>query len=281
MSHLEQTSAIEIMDTRISFSEAGKGESVLMLHGNPGSRKDFSPLTEQLASDSLKCLYPDRPGHMGSEEIIYDKPDHWLETDIYAELIDKKAAGKTWIVGYSLGCFVASKIAIKYPEKVKGLIFLSPYLVPDNKLESPSSIPEMARGAILGTFFGVVLPLLTQNKMTAHLKRVFSPERLPEEYLETWLPRYTRFETLMAMMTDKNSMLEVLNEVHEGLTKIKCPVHAMVGLKDKVCSSKNQIELIKEKLPHAKIVEMENVGHSLPLTNAKECSEIILELIKK
>lgn len=280
MSHLEQTSAINIRETRISFSEAGKGEPLLLLHGNPGSRKDFSALAEILASDTLRCIFPDRPGHMGSEEIIYDTPDCWLETEFYAELIDKKAAGKTWIVGYSLGCFVASKIALRFPEKVKGLIFIAPYLTPDNKNEEPSSIPNLAKGAILGTFLGAVLPLMSQNKMKSHLERVFHPQDLSEEYLETWLPRYTRFETLMAMMSDKNSMLYILDKVHEQLGEIKCPVTAIIGKDDKVCSPQNQIDLLRKSLPQVEIHELENAGHGLPLTHSKDCAEIIQKLLR-
>lgn len=280
MSHLEQTSAVDIRETRISFSESGKGEPLLLLHGNPGSRKDFSSLAELIAGDNIRCIFPDRPGHMGSEEIIYDTPDCWLETEFYAEFIDKKAAGKTWLAGYSLGSFVACKIAQKFPEKVKGLIFIAPYLTPDDKKEEPSSIPNLAKGAILGTFLGAVLPLLSQNKMKSHLEKVFHPQPLTEEYLETWLPRYTRFETLMAMMSDKNSMLYILDKVHEQLADIKCPVTVIIGKEDKVCSPQNQLELIRQKLPQAEIHEIDNAGHGLPLTHTQICADIILKQMR-
>lgn len=280
MSFLEQTAAIEIKDTRISFSESGKGEPLLLLHGNPGSRKDFSAVVEKVAGDSIRCVFPDRPGHCGSEEIIYDTPDCWLETEYYAELIDRKANGKAWLVGYSLGCFVACKIALKFPEKVKGLIFIAPYLTPDDPNEDPSSIPNLARGAILGTFLGALLPLISQGKMKSHLERVFYPQQVGHDYLETWLPRYTRFESLMAMMSDKNSMLYILDQVHEQLSSIKCPVTAILGKEDRVCSASNQIKLITEKMPAAKIHEIENAGHGLPITHADRCAEIILNLMR-
>ncbi len=280
MSHLEQTSAVDIRETRISFSEAGKGEPILFLHGNPGSRKDFSALSEKMASDSIRCIFPDRPGHMGSEEIIYDTPDCWLETEFYAEFIDAKALGKVWLAGYSLGSFIACKIAQKFPDKIKGLIFIAPYLTPDNPKEEPSSIPNLAKGAILGTLLGAVLPILSQNKMKSHLEKVFLPEKVSDEYLETWLPRYTRFESLMATMSDKNSMLYILEQVHEKMAEIKCPVTAIIGKEDQVCSAKNQLELIRQKLPQATIHEIDQAGHSLPLTHAEKCAEIIIESMR-
>lgn len=280
MSILEQTSAIEINNTRISYSASGKGEKILFLHGNPGSRKDFTTVCEKVAEKGFKCLFLDRPGHMNSEEIIYDEPDAWYEIELYSRLIDRLADGKTWIVGYSLGCFTAAKIAIKHPEKVKGLIFLAPYLIPDNKKEKPSSIPGLAKGAILGTLLGVMLPALSQSKMEKHLEKVYAPDRLPDTYLETWLPRYTRFESLLAMMNDKNMMLEILEEVHDKLGEIKCPVSVLAGKEDKVCSSENQLELVKEKIKDAKIKILQDAGHGLPLVRPSESADFILESVK-
>jgi pimeloyl-ACP methyl ester carboxylesterase len=274
MTHIEQTSAIEIMETRISFSELGKGEPVLLLHGNPGSRKDFSKIAEMLDGDKFRCIYPDRPGHMSSDEIIYDKPDPWLETALYADLIDKKADGKAVIVGYSLGCFTAAKIALKFPEKVKALVFIAPYLIPD-KPEKPSSIPELAKGAFLGTILGVMLPILSQNKMQDHLERVFAPEDTDKSFVDTWLPRYTRFENLIAMMSDKNSMLSILDEVHEKLEQIRCPVRVVIGKNDSICSNEKQLELLKQKFPELQVIEVEGAGHALPFTQTGKCCEAI------
>jgi pimeloyl-ACP methyl ester carboxylesterase len=280
MSILEQTSAIEINNTRISYSVSGKGETILFLHGNPGSRKDFTTVCEKVAEKGFKCIFIDRPGHMNSEEIIYDKPDPWYEIDLYSRLIDRLADQKTWIVGYSLGCFTAAKIAIKHPEKVKGLIFLAPYLIPDNKNEKPSGIPGLAKGAILGTLLGALLPALSQSKMEKHLEKVYAPDRLPDSYLETWLPRYTRFESLLAMMNDKNMMLEILDEVHGKLDEIKCPVRVLAGREDKVCSSENQVELVKEKIKNAEIKVLPDTGHGLPLVKPEESADFIVQSVK-
>lgn len=275
MGSIEQTSAIEIKETRFSLSETGKGESILFLHGNPGSRKDFSAIIEKKSDDKFKFVIPDRPGHMASEEIINEDNDPWLETEFYAELIDRKCNGKTLLVGYSMGCFIASKIAIKYPEKVKGIVMLAPYLTPDNPSESPTSIPSLAKGAFLGTILGIVMPLAAQSKMQKHLENAFFPQSVSEEFLETWLPRYTRFESLLAMMVDKNSMLATLKEVHEGMAGLKCPVHVIIGNKDRVCSQENQKKLLQEKIPSVKIIELPEAGHALLLSDAEQCLKTI------
>lgn len=278
MSIIEQTSAIEIRDTRISLSEIGNGEPILFLHGNPGSRKDFAEIINGKPVDKFKFILPDRPGHMSSDEIINETNDPWLDIEFFAELIDRKCNGKVWLAAYSMGCYIACKIAIKHPDKIKGIIMMAPYLTPDNPKEKPSSIPNLSRGAFLGTFFGTLMPMLAQGKMQKHIENVFAPANLPEEYLETWLPRYTRFESLLAMMTDKNTMLESLNEVHQRMPEIKCPIQVLIGDKDLVCCADKQKKLLQEKMPHAQITSLPEGGHGLPLTHPTECLQAISDI---
>jgi len=277
MSSIEQTTAIEIKETRISLSETGKGQPILFLHGNPGSRKDFSSIIEKKSDDRFKFVIPDRPGHMASDEILNDENDPWIDTEYYAELIDRKCDGKALLVGYSMGCFIACRIAMKYPDKVKGIVMLAPYLTPDNQNEKPSSVPSLSRGAFLGTILGIAMPLAAQSKMQKHLENVFYPGELSEEYLETWLPRYTRFESLLAMIIDKNTMLETLKDIHEGMSSLKCPVFAILGNKDRVCNVENQKNLIKTKLPSASIIELTEAGHALIHTDAEQCLKTVYQ----
>lgn len=66
MAFREMNSFVNILDTRISFSEIGAGESYLALHGNPGSRKDFSGMCENFNKENCRLVIIDRPGHGSS-----------------------------------------------------------------------------------------------------------------------------------------------------------------------------------------------------------------------
>lgn len=281
MGTLEQTTAVEIKETRISLSEAGKGDSVLFLHGNPGSRKDFSSFIDGFVADKYHFVMPDRPGHMSSEELINDSNDPWLDSELFAELIDRKCGGKAVLVGYSMGSFIACKVALKHPEKVRGIVMLAPFVMPNDPGEKPSSLPDLGRGAILGTILGILMPLLSQTKMQQHLEALFAPGKVSEDYLEIWMPRYTRFESLMATITDKNAMLQSLKEVHERLPEIKCPIQVLIGDGDKVCSPDQQASLLGEKLPAAKIVRLADAGHSLNLSHPLDCLKAIDDLFAR
>jgi pimeloyl-ACP methyl ester carboxylesterase len=212
---------------------------------------------------------------MNSEELIPETPDNWLDADVFAEFIDKKCSGNAIVVGYSLGSFLASKLAIKHPDKVKKLYFVNPFIAPNDKNEKPSSIPQLAKNPLLGTILGILLPLLSPAKMKTHLQNVFFPEQVTEDFLEIYLPRYTRFESLLATIGDKNSMIEILSDLHEKMAQIKCDTTVISGLKDAVCSAEEQNSLLKEKFAKINLVEIENGGHGLPFTHAKQVAEII------
>ena len=281
MSYLEQTSAVEIKDSRISFFQSGKGTPILFLHGNPGSKQDFSAICSEVADDEFSCFSIDRPGHMNSEELLTnDDTSKWIDTEVFAEFIENKCNSKVTLVGYSLGAFLALKTAIKYPEMVSNIVLIAPFVEPDNKNEKTSSLPNLARNAFIGTLMGVVLPSLAQNKMMKHFENVFYPQKAPDEYVNKYLPRYTRFEEIIATVTDKNTMIETKAEVYEKMSDIKSDVTVVSGVEDRVCSPKKQIELLKSKLSNLKVVEIEGAGHALPFTHQKEIAKIIKEVVK-
>ncbi len=94
MSLLEQTGAVTLQESRISYVEIGKGDPIFFLHGNPGTKKDFSLVCQKIAKNSKKCISIDRPGHMNSEELIPEIPDNWLDAKVFSEFIDKSVLEK-------------------------------------------------------------------------------------------------------------------------------------------------------------------------------------------
>ena len=127
MSSLEQSSSVVLHDLKVSLSEAGKGESVLCFHGNPGNKSVFSDMMAKIKGVDVKLIALDRPGHNLSDEFQNDQKDLWYDAHFYADLINAKLNKKTWILGHDYGCLTALKIAIKHPESVKGLLLINPY----------------------------------------------------------------------------------------------------------------------------------------------------------
>ncbi len=269
----EINSSLNIMNTRLSVSESGSGESYLALHDSPGSKQDLAELIKFIPEGKGKLVNLNRPGHDSSEEILNPDKDPYIDTKLYAEVIDKKCDGSTWLLGYSFGAYTAFKIASQFPNKVKGLYLISPYINPVN--ESISTVPNWIKNPIVSTFLGIVKPLTETDKITKRIKNIFYPTEVSQAYLEKWLPRFTRFESLLANYNDINDMLNTYNEVYEKLSNIKMTVKVLFGRKDNFMDIENQSRHIKQCFPEAKISVEEELGHSLPLTNPEKCAEFL------
>ena len=89
------------------------------------------------------------------------------------------------------------------------------------------------------------------------------------------MPRYTRFESLLANYIDINEMLSTYNEVYEKLSNTKITVKVLFGRKDKFMDIENQSRNIKQCFPEAKIMVEDELGHALPITNPEKCAEFL------
>lgn len=275
-----QTASVNLLETRISYFEVGSGQPVLMLHGNPGSKNDFKQLAEGFASSEIRLVVPDRPGHGNSEELIPETPDPWFDAQAYSEIIKKTCSGKAYLVGYSLGAFLALKVAIKYPDMVCGLGLIAPFVAPNDPSETPSALPDWAKNRLLGTALGLLMPSLAGSRMRKHLADVWLPATIPEAILDEELKHYTNFELLLSTMRDKNDMLRIFKDLHPKLPEIKCPALVILGGKDAICDTNAQWEILGKSLSRVQRADIPEGGHGLPFTHCKEVGELLVPHIK-
>ena len=275
---LEQTSSITLQNTKLSLSDAGKGEPILCLHGNPGSKNTFSELMKKLDGLNIKLMALDRPGHNSSEELLGDKNDLWNDTLVYSELIQNKLGGKAWLLGHSYGCLTALKIAIKHPENVKGIIMINPQIVPDNPKAGCSIIPNLAKGAFLGTIFGVWLPNEYNEIFTERIEKLYSPTVPNDDEKERWVQRFSRFESVIAFLTDNNTQIKIQSELTQEVSNLKTPVYALFGEKDALSNLKAQQDFVAT-IPGAKSETAAEAGHYMPVLNPDACIDFIKKSI--
>jgi pimeloyl-ACP methyl ester carboxylesterase len=111
---------------RTRFAEAGDpaAPGVLLLHGTGGHWETFAPTLGPLA-EHFHCVAIDMVGNGFSE-----KPDHDYEIAVYVRqvlaVLDRFGMDRAAIVGMSLGAWVAARLAIDHPDRVRQLILMSP-----------------------------------------------------------------------------------------------------------------------------------------------------------
>lgn len=100
----------------------GQGFPILCLHGHPGSSQSMAVFTDHL-SRRYRTVAPDLRGYGNSQtQAAFNMSDH-LE-DLTA-LLDQQGIDQCLILGWSLGGILAMEMALRLPERVKGLILVA------------------------------------------------------------------------------------------------------------------------------------------------------------
>jgi pimeloyl-ACP methyl ester carboxylesterase len=106
------------------WREAGEGLPIVLLHGARNEGSQWVEVMESL-SQNFHCFAPDLLGFGESEKpnINYSID---LQVECIAEFCQALKLEKVYLLGHSLGAWVAATYALKYPEQVEGLILLAP-----------------------------------------------------------------------------------------------------------------------------------------------------------
>ncbi len=111
-------------EIEIAFTDEGKGEVLLFIHGLasylPAWNKNINELKSQ-----YRCIAIDLPGFGKSS-----KPNAPISMEFYAEIIkefcQKMKLNQVTLVGHSMGAQISLTAALKYPKLIKQMILFAP-----------------------------------------------------------------------------------------------------------------------------------------------------------
>lgn len=100
---------------------------MLCLHGHPGSSGSMSLFTQHFSQGGkvgpFRTIAPDLRGYGQSRyRQSFEMPDHMA--DLVA-LLDRENIDRTLVLGWSLGGIFAMELALRYPDRVSGLILIA------------------------------------------------------------------------------------------------------------------------------------------------------------
>ncbi len=122
------------MDIRLCCIDTLKGEPLIMLHGNGGSKEYFN---NQIAyfMDKYRVIAPDTRGHGQSPRGEGEFSIGRFAEDL-RELMDDKGIESAHILGFSDGGNIALYFALRYPHRVRSLILNGANLNPSGVKDS-------------------------------------------------------------------------------------------------------------------------------------------------
>ncbi|MDF5720473.1 MAG: alpha/beta hydrolase [Rhizonema sp. PD37] len=124
MDALFRNSRRKLSQGLLFWREVGEGIPVIFLHGAWNDSSQWISVMELLWQD-FHCFAPDLYGFGESEypDVHYSID---LQVESLAEFVDALKLEKFYLVGHSLGGWIAARYALKYPEQIDGLVLLAP-----------------------------------------------------------------------------------------------------------------------------------------------------------
>lgn len=260
----------------LAFGESGTGDPLLLLHGNPGDRDDWVDVAGNLTDRGFRCIAVDRPGH-GKSSALGSEPG--AAADAYATLLRSSEGKKAVVLGYSLGAHFALDLAERYPDLVKGLCLVAPYLLPRDAAEKPSGLPDLLDLPVIGSMIGFLLPHLAGGKIWHHIESTFRPVEPPAGLVRRLAEKNSTLSSISGMFRDKNVFINTHAGVNAGIAGIRCPVLLITGAGDEI-SGTASAELVKKMLPDVQHSDVAGGGHALLWTHASQVAEIIAAKLK-
>lgn len=234
---------------------------ILFIHGASASLYDpmFSFL-EKLRGRA-KLLFVDRPGHGNSD--IGGKanilPDG--QADAIAQLMKKRGVPRAIIVGHSFGGAIAASLAVRHPEMVAGLVFLSPAVYPWEGgiawYYTAANAPFT--GPLFSTFIAPPAGLLALDQAT---RGVFAPNSRPAGYVEA-----THSVAALRPRAFRHNAQEVaaLNEWARGASseyrRITAPTVIITGDTDTIVSPEVHSRHLARDIRGSTLIVVHNLGH--------------------
>lgn len=248
-------------NTKISYSDTGKGTAIVLLHGFLENKKMWKDYVA-LFSETYRVITIDLLGHGESDCLGYV---HEMEDNAKAvnEVLVHLKIGKAIILGHSMGGYVGLAFAELYPEKIQKLVLLNSTSREDStekKLNRSRAIKAVKQNYT--SFVSMAIANLFSENNRERLANEI--EKVKTEALKTPLQGIVASLEGMKIRKDRESLLK------QNLF----PVLLILGKKDPVLNYDESVSQIENT--NAQLVSFED-GHMSQIENKEELKVILLD----
>lgn len=235
----------DIRGFKMYYEVYGKGEPLLIIHGNGGSINNFLYQIPYFAKNYQVVIADSRA--QGKSVDAKDSLSYEMMADDLNALLDQLHLQSCYVIGWSDGGINGLLLAARHPEKVKKLAITGANLWPDTTAVDP---------------FVYHAVIKMNMAMTDSLKKTKAPS---------------------VQMKNQLKLLHLLSyEPHikaEDLHKITCPTLVIGGDHDVIRTQHTM--LIAEAVPNSYLWIIPNSGHSTPIYKREQFDEVVSDFFKQ
>jgi haloalkane dehalogenase len=250
------------------WREVGSGTPVVFLHGAWCDSSEWVS-TMELISREIHCFAPDMLGFGESE---YPNVHHAIDlhVDCLVEFLQALKLKKVYLAGHSLGAWIAANCALNYPEKVQGLILISPEGVEIDGFDKRwQKTRRLIQGpSLIFKLLQIFRPLAKMFGWETKLKQNLQQRRI---LLEN--PTATKLLYQRQLAEIKAEFLQ------EKLDLLQIPVLILQGEKD-TPEALTRSKIYARLIPQAQLKMIDYGEDSLPQSSASDVAKEIKSFVK-
>ncbi|RAI43825.1 alpha/beta fold hydrolase [Rhodoplanes roseus] len=241
---------------------------IVLLHGIGSDAASFVPLMQAL-DDHVAAIAWDAPGYGTSAPLAAE----WPSADDYAArleaLLVSLGVGPAIVVGHSLGCLVAAAYARRHPDRVRGLLLLSPAI--GYGAAPGGTLPE-----------SVAARLVDLDRLGAEKFATLRAPRLVSD--AAVLPAVTRAMAAVKMPGyGQASRMLATGRLGDDVAALTRPVLVACGDEDRITppvQSATVAEAVSaEQRVRGELVLIAGAGHALPQERPDAVAALVAELV--
>jgi pimeloyl-ACP methyl ester carboxylesterase len=251
-------------NTKISYSDTGKGNAIVLIHGFLENQTMWQDLVPEL-SKKHRIITIDLLGHGETECLGYV---HSMEDNAEAvqSVLSKLRIRKAVLVGHSMGGYVALAFAELYPEKVRALVLLNSTSKADS--EERKTNRDRAIKAVKKDYTTFIRLSIANLFSPDNRERLINKiEKVKIEALKTPLQGVVASLEGMKIRKDREVLLHLT----------PYPKMLILGQKDPVLNYEDALEQIENT--SVKLITLPD-GHMSQIENREELLKILLDFLK-
>ena len=264
---LEVVSGIaEVNGTRLYYEVAGKGDPIVLIHGNFGDCRHWDDQFEVFAKSHKILRYDVRGFGKSSLPVQGESYGHY---DDLKELLGYLGILKAHIAGWSMGCGIAVDFVLAYPEMSNSLIAVGPWVY---AYSSPAAEE-------LYTLFSEISSIVKESGTRAAVDSLFNDFSIRNPKIADRLGEIALDYSFWHFINE-DPVRSIDPPAMQQLERINLP-NLIITAEYDIEPCREVADLLEQAILNAKKVDITDASHQMHMEKPVEFNRIVLDFLSK